>query len=114
MIKAINYFFKTINDWGDYTQRKFVENASQLYYWPQLFLVLTVFGIPWLYIWNAHHIGVWLDAVLGTGPHDPTPWAKVMWRRTLSSTLCAPFIAYALIRFAINRYKLRSDSKGSK
>jgi hypothetical protein len=111
MIRKVIDFFKAINAWGDYTQRKFVISMEQLESWKQFFLVLAVFGIPWLYAWNMHHIVQWTETALGFGPYTPDTYGKIVWRRIWSSAFCAPFITYAIIRFAINRYKQHQQTK---
>lgn len=114
MIKKIINFFKAINEWGDYTQRKFVENATQLCYWPQFFMLIAFAGIPWLFAWNAHHISIWLDITFGLGPHDIDSAGKVAWRRTWSTALCAPVIVYTVCKFTYNRFQYRDYIKKSK
>ena len=114
MIKKSINFFKAINDWGDYTQRKFVENASQLSYWPQLFMVLIFFGIPWAYAWFGHLFTPCFSVLQPRGFCDPVTPGTVLLRRSWATAVCAPFIIYAIIRFGINRYKMHKESKNSK
>ena len=87
------------------------EEQYNLFLILQLFMVLAVFGIPWLLAWNGNVIAPWMDSVLGTGPHTPDSYGSNLVRRIWSSVLCGPIIVYALIRYAINRYKLRLESE---
>jgi hypothetical protein len=111
MIRQVMSFFKAINDWGDYTQQRFVTSLQQLDTWRQFFLVLAVFGIPWLFAWNSHIIQPWSESFFRYGPYDPVTPGTILLRRIWSTVVCAPVIIYAVIRFSVNRYRMHQESK---
>lgn len=72
-----------------------------------LAVVLVFFGFTWIFAWNAHIIGPWIDHLLGTGPHDIDSIGKIRWRRIYSTAFCAPPIIYAIFRYAYNKWQKR-------
>jgi len=111
MIKKIKKFFKAINDWGDYTQQKFDESLYQLATVKQLLTVLVPFSLGWLFTWNAHIVFPWIESFFNIGPYDPDTPGTILLRRSWSTAVCAPVIIYAVIRFSINRYRMRKDAE---
>jgi hypothetical protein len=114
MIRKVCSFFKAINDWGDYTQQKFIISMQQLETWRQFCLVRAVFSIPWLFAWNSHIIQPWSESFFRYGPYDPVTPGTILLRRIWSTAVCAPFVIYAFIRFAINRYRMHQAAKKEK
>lgn len=111
MIHGIVDFFKAINEWGDYMQQKFVISMQQLETWRQFLFVTAVFGVPLIYAWFGHHFTPCLTILQPDGICDPITPGTLLLRRIWSFVLCGPIIVYALIRFAINRYKRHLESK---
>lgn len=111
MIRGIVDFFKAINEWGDYTQQKFVASMQQLETWRQFLFVTAVFGVPLIYAWFGHHFTPCLTILQPDKICDPITSGTLLLRRIWSTAVCAPFIICAIIRFIINRYRMHSETK---
>jgi hypothetical protein len=114
MMTGFKKFGQNFLELDSYLTRKFVEHASQLCYWPQLFMVLVFFGITWVLTWNAHNVFPWIESLFNLGPYDPDTPGTILLRRTWSTAVCGPVIIYAVIRFSINRYRMNKDAEKKK
>jgi hypothetical protein len=110
MIKKIVQWFKNFDEWDKNLTRGLVEDTFQLETFGQFLRVVLPFALGWLLFWNGQHVGPFLDAVFGTGPHDLDSYGKIVWRRIYGSILCGPFITYAVIRYGYNLWKRSRDS----
>jgi hypothetical protein len=81
----------------------FIERVSSVETLGALMFMLAIACSLWVFAWNAHIIGPWIDNLMGWGPHDIDSAGKIRWRRIWSTAICLPGIIASLGLYLRNR-----------